>query len=156
MKEEKVYLTPEKLDEFKKELDYLKKVRRKEVADNLEYAKALGDLSENAEYHEARDMQANIEDRISRLESLLKMAVVISESHTTDTVGIGSSVVVKKEDESNSSTYQIVGSEEADTAQGKLSTSSPFGKAVLGKKKGDSFVITTPSGKINYKLIDIK
>ena len=93
---DKEYLTQEKFDEFKKELSQLKNVRRKEVAESLEYSKALGDLAENAEYHEARDMQATIEDRIAKLEEILESAILVSEKHG-DTVSIGSSVTVKKD-----------------------------------------------------------
>lgn len=156
MKEEKEYLTKEKFEELSKELENLKTVRRKEVAENLEYSKSLGDLSENAEYHEARDMQANVEDRISRLEAILKSASIVSSSKHGDSVGIGSKVTVQKEKEKDSNIYLIVGAEEADLTQNKISVRSPFGVAVLGKKKGDSFSFTTPKGQVNYKVLDIK
>src|SRR5438309_947573 len=94
--EEHEYLTKEKYEEFTKELSELKGKRRKEVAENLEYAKSLGDLSENAEYHEARDVQATIEDRIAKLEELLKTATIISE-HETSAVNVGSIVTVEKD-----------------------------------------------------------
>jgi len=151
---EKEYLTQEKFDEFKKELDQLKNVRRKEVAENLEYSKALGDLSENAEYHEARDMQATIEDRIAKLEELLKNAVIVSEHVATGTVGIGSTVTVEKD--GKDLTYTIVGSEEADVTTNKISVRSPFGQAILGKKSGDKFSFTAPSGELSYKVADVK
>ncbi len=153
MKDEHEYLTQAKYDEFKKELEELKTVRRKEVAENLEYAKALGDLSENAEYHEARDTQASVEDRISRLEMIIKTAAIVS-SHSTDIVSIGSVVTVKKG--SIEQTFTIVGSEEADMNQGKISVRSPLGSAALGKKKGESFSFTTPSGTMEYKIVSIK
>src|SRR5882757_4283030 len=104
------YLTQEKFDEFTKELATLKGTRRKEVAESLEYAKSLGDLSENAEYHEARDVQATIEDRIAKLEELLKTATVVS-SHETNVVNVGSVVTVEKD--SKKFIYTIVGSEES-------------------------------------------
>src|ERR1035437_5848694 len=141
---EKEYLTKEKFDEFKRELNELKNVRRKEVAESLEYSKALGDLSENAEYHEARDMQATIEDRIAKLEELLKSAVIVSGHGNTGSVNIGSTVTVEKDGKSLS--YTIVGSEEADVTTNKISVRSPFGQAVLGKKKGEKFSFTAPSG----------
>jgi transcription elongation factor GreA len=155
MKEEKHYLTQEKFDEFTKELAELKTVRRKEVAENLEYAKSLGDLSENAEYHEARDMQANIEDRISRLESILKTSVIVLK-HDTDSVSVGSVVTVQKEKEKESHTYTIVGSEEADISLLKISMSSPLGAALIGRKKGESFSVSTPGGIMKYTVISIK
>ncbi|MES2213219.1 MAG: transcription elongation factor GreA [Patescibacteria group bacterium] len=150
---EKEYLTQEKFDEFKNELIQLKGTRRKEVAESLEYAKSLGDLSENAEYHEARDMQATIEDRIMKLEELLKNAQIVS-SHDKSTVNIGSIVIVEKN--KKVSTYTIVGSEEASVTDNKISIRSPFGQAILGKKKGDSFSFQAPSGELTYDLIDIK
>ncbi len=151
---EKEYLTQEKFDQFKKELSELKNVRRKEVAENLEYSKALGDLSENAEYHEARDMQATIEDRIAKLELLLKNAVIVSDHVSTGAVGVGSTVVVEKDDKKVS--YTIVGSEEADVATNKISVRSPFGQAVLGKKKGEKFSFTAPNGELTYTVVDVK
>src|SRR3989344_9199603 len=106
--QEKEYLTKEKFEALEKELDNLKKVRRKEVAEQLEYAKSLGDLSENAEYHEARDMQGVVEDRIQKLDALLKSATIIS-SHGHEKVTIGSRVTVLKMGDKNEKTYTIVG-----------------------------------------------
>lgn len=154
MPEDKEFLTQEKFDQFISELENLKQVKRKEIAEQLEYAKSLGDLSENAEYHEARDLQANIEDRIARLESLLKSAVIVS-SHKTDVVGVGSVVTVQKDGSKDSKDFTIVGSEEADTTNLKISIRSPFGEAVLGKKKGESFSFKTPAGLMKYKIIKI-
>lgn len=155
MNETKDYLTQAKYDEFSQELEYLKKTRRKEIAENLEYAKSLGDLSENAEYHEARDMQANIEDRIAKLEAILKSATIIS-SHDTSVVTVGSVVTVEKEGDKTSRVYTIVGSEEADMAQGKVSMKSPLGQAIIGKRKKETFTFKTPAGAASYKVVDIK
>jgi len=153
MKDEHEYLTKEKFAEFTKEVEHLKTVRRKEVAENLEYAKGLGDLSENAEYHEARDMQASTEDRIAKLEMILKSAIIVS-SHNTEAVSVGSIVTVRKGKEEK--TFTIVGSEEADMSLAKISVRSPFGSASLGKKKGESFIFSTPSGMMEYTIVDIK
>lgn len=150
---EKEYLTKEKFDEFTKELSYLKDTRRKEVAESLEYAKALGDLSENAEYHDARDMQAVTEDRIIKLENLLKNAVIVSSSDT-GTVNVGSVVTVEKD--SKKIIYTIVGSEEADVVSNKISIKSPFGQAIIGKKKGEKFNFLAPNGQVSYVIVDIK
>ncbi len=150
---DKEYLTKEKFDEFTKELAELKGKKRKEVAESLEYAKSLGDLSENAEYHEARDTQATIEDRIARLEELLKTAQIVS-SNTGDTVNVGSTVTVEKDGKKFD--YSIVGSEEADVISNKISMKSPFGQSILGKKKGDTFSFTAPSGELTYKIVSIK
>lgn len=154
--ENKEYLTKEKFDEFSKELEYLKHTRRKEVAENLEYAKSLGDLSENAEYHEARDTQANIEDRIAHIEALLKSAEIVPSSHNTTSVTIGSVVTVQKLDDSKSKVYTIVGTEEADMASGKISIKSPIGNALLGKKKKETISVSTPKGVVMYKVVDIQ
>ncbi|HRH26848.1 MAG TPA: transcription elongation factor GreA [Parcubacteria group bacterium] len=150
---DKEYLTKEKYEEFKLELAELKSKKRKEIAESLEYAKSLGDLSENAEYHEARDAQATIEDRIARLEELLKTAQIVS-SNTGDMVNVGSVVTVEKDGKKFE--YSIVGSEEADVVSNKISMKSPFGQAILGKKKGDNFTFTAPSGEITYKIVSIK
>lgn len=147
------YLTQEKFDEFTKELHELKSVKRKEIAESLEYAKSLGDLSENAEYHDARDEQATVEDRIAKLESLLKTAVIISGTHG-GTVSVGSVVTVEKDGKKVA--YTIVGSEESDVATNKISIKSPFGQAVFGKKKGEEFTFEAPAGKLSYKVIEVK
>lgn len=149
------YLTKEKFDELQKELQFLKTTKRKEIADALEYAKSLGDLSENQEYHEARDSQGVVEDRINRLEQILKSASIVS-TQETGTVTVGSSVTLEKESDGAKKLYTIVGSEEADATQGKISMRSPLGTAVLGKSKGDKFSVETPSGSMTYKVIEVK
>lgn len=155
MPELQEYLTKEKFEEFKKELEFLQKTRRKEVAQNLEYAKALGDLAENAEYHEARDMQASVEDRIAKLELILQTATIVSShDNHSNTVLVGSVVTVEKD--KKTSIYTIVGSEEADMAAGKISNKSPFGIAILGKKRGEPFSFKAPAGSVTWKIIDIK
>ena len=156
MSEAKQYLTSEKMQEFKKELNFLKTEKRKQVAENLEYAKKLGDLSENAEYHEARQVQAEVEDRIGHLENILKTAIVLdADSVGGDTVRIGSTVKVQKEGEKETREYKIVGSEEADMAQGKVSNLSPLGVALVGKKKGDKVTVNTPKGRTVYTLLSL-
>lgn len=147
------YLTKEKFDEFTKELAQLKGTRRKEVAQSLEYAKSLGDLAENAEYHEARDIQATVEDRITKLEELLKTASIVSGNHS-DMVNVGSLVTIEKDNKKI--VYSIVGSEEADVVSNKISIKSPFGQAILGKKKGDTFSFKAPNGELSYKITDIE
>jgi len=149
------YLTQEKYDEFVRELDNLKRVRRKEVAEALLYAKSLGDLSENAEYHEARDNQAMVEDRISHLESILKTAKIVSH-HETNIVEVGSKVNVKKEGDGSEKTYILVGAEEANISEGKISMVSPLGESLMGKKKGEMVSFKTPSGEAKYKIVGIK
>jgi transcription elongation factor GreA len=154
MNQEHEYLTKAKFEELTKELDFLRTVRRKEVAEDLEYAKQLGDLSENAEYHQAREEQAILEDRIGKLDSLLKSASIVN-GHHTGSVAVGSKVEIQKEGKKETATYMLVGSEEADMTQHKLSSLSPLGTAMLGKKKGDSFTLQTPGGKVSYKVVNI-
>ena len=155
MSTETQYLTSEKHGELKKELEYLKTEKRKEVAEHLEYAKRLGDLSENAEYHQAREEQAEVEDRIRRLDDLLKNAV-IAKAGGSDTVIIGSTVHLQKSGDNKSLICTIVGSEEADTATGKISNQSPLGSSLLGHQKGDTVKVNTPKGMAQYKIELVK
>jgi transcription elongation factor GreA len=157
MKEEREYLTKEKFDELNSELKELKTIKRKEVAENLDYARGLGDLSENAEYHEARETQANIEDRIAKLESMLKNATIMSgEAAHGEHVRIGSVVVIEKTGDKTSKKIKVVGSEEMDMLQGKISNRSPLGSAILGKKSGESFTFNSPAGTMTYKIVSIE
>ncbi len=149
------YLTKEKFNELSRELHELKTVKRKEVAESLEYAKSLGDLAENAEYHEARETQANTEDRIAKLEMMLKSAVIMELQHS-EVVGIGSTVHLEKLEGGSKTKYKIVGSEEANLADAKLSIHSPLGEAMIGKKKGDHFKVKTPGGTVDYKIVEIE
>ena len=149
------YLTKEKFIELEKEFEFLKTTKRKEVANALEYAKSLGDLSENQEYQEARDTQAVLEDRIKRLEMILKSASIVSTG-SADVVAAGSLVTLEKASDKSRKSYTIVGSEEADAAAGKISIRSPLGLASMGKSKGDTFSFETPSGTMSYKIIDNK
>jgi transcription elongation factor GreA len=159
-------LTKEKFNQLNDELKDLKTVKRKEVAESLDYARGLGDLSENAEYHEARELQANIEDRIAKLESMLKNATIMSgESAHGEHVRIGSAVTVEKQGDKPARSsgaggvhkkFKIVGSEETDMATGKLSNRSPLGAAILGKKVGETFSFNSPVGTMTYKIISIE
>lgn len=137
------------------ELEHLKTTRRTEIAESLEYARSLGDLSENAEYQEARELQAATEERIRKLEDIIKRAKIIS--HTKgDEIDFGSVVVIMKTGSDDKHEYTIVGSEEADMRERKISHVSPLGSAMMGKKKGDEFTFETPSGKQNYKIVSVK
>ena len=155
MVDQNEFLTKEKFDELQEELDFLKTTRRKEIAENLEYARSLGDISENAEYHEARELQAATEDRINKLDSILKTAKIVDHKKN-DSVSLGSGVEIQKEGEKETRKYQIVGSEEADMQERKISHLSPLGEAMMDKKKGETFTFTTPNGKMNYKIVGIK
>ena len=156
MNDTQAFLTPEKFEELKKELEHLKTIRRKEVAESLEYARSLGDLSENAEYQEARDMQAAIEERIGYLEKVIKEAKIVGSGKRGEMVGLGTQVTIQKQGDKENRTYTIVGSEEANIPDHKLSYLSPLGEALMGKGKGDEFTFETPNGKQAYKVLEIK
>ncbi len=150
----KQYLTKERLEEFKAELDDLKNKRRNDVAQRLRQAKEYGDLSENSEYAEAREEQANVEMRIFELEDLLKSAVIIEKNGSADVVAVGSVVTIKKGDKT--STYAIVGKYEAKPEEGRISDESPLGKAFLGHKPGDKVAVATPAGSATYEILKIE
>ncbi|MDP2594228.1 MAG: transcription elongation factor GreA [bacterium] len=146
-------VSQEKFNEMVRELEHLKTARRTEIAKSLEYARALGDRSENAEYQEARDLQAATEERIKRLEDLVKHAEIATDAKKKkDVVGFGSMVSIRKEGASEVHEYTIVGSQEADMREKKLSHISPLGAALMGKKKGDEFTFETPAGRQTYAI----
>lgn len=149
------YITEDKKQALLDELNYLKTTKRKEILEALESARALGDLSENAEYHQTREDQGKMEDRIIQINNMLKSAVVVKK-HSSHSVEIGTTVRVKKEDFKDEITYSIVGAEEADMANNKISNKSPLGEALFGKVKGDIVSIKTPKGLVKYTLIDIQ
>ncbi len=151
---QKHYLSKEKKVELEAELENLKTVERREVAEKLGYARSLGDLSENAEYHDARNQQGEIEARIEQLEETLKNSVILTAGKG-DSVVVGSTVNLKKKD-GTKVTYRLVGAEEADISEGRLSYESPLGQAMMGKKKKDSFSFETPNGVVNYTVVDIE
>jgi transcription elongation factor GreA len=146
-------LTPTGLVKLNEELRVLKVVRRREVANKIEHAKELGDLRENAEYSEAKDEQAFIEGRILELEALLNSATVVERTGGKDRVGIGSSVSVRIGERERS--FEIVGANEADPTDGKISNESPLGRALLGRSIGDDVEIQAPKGEITYTIIGI-
>jgi transcription elongation factor GreA len=148
------YITEEKKKALEIELKELAGPKRKEILEALTYAKSLGDLSENAEYHQTREDQGKLEERIAKIEQILRSSEVVSEKGG-DIVRVGSKVTVEKGGEKGEKVYQVVGSEEADMTQGKISNRSPFGQALFGKKKGDSVSFNTPNGVANYKIKDV-
>ena len=149
------YLTEEKHKALEVELEMLKTVKRKEILEALEFAKSLGDLSENAEYHQAREEQGKLEERIANIENLLQNSTVVKKHHS-GTVEVGATVVVQKQGAKEKQTFSIVGSEEADVLSGKISNNSPLGQALLGKKKGDKAPFKTPKGEIVYTIVSIE
>jgi len=150
------YLTKEGLEKLKKELEYLKTVKKKEIAERLRHAISFGDLKENAAYSEAKDAQAFLEGRILDLEALINGAVVIKKG-AKDKAQIGSNVTISQIGKDFSEEkFTIVGSAEADPLAGRISADSPMGKIMLGLKQGNTFKINTPEGKIKYKIIKIE
>lgn len=150
-----VYLTKEGLQELKDELDNLINVRRPENIVAIKEARSLGDLSENAEYDAARNEQAQIEARIKQLEKMLENAEIISET-STDQVGIGNTVSIKYVDDDEEDEYKIVGSQEADPFESKISNESPIAKALLNHKVGDLVTVDSPNGSYEVEIIEIK
>ncbi|MEK9209203.1 MAG: transcription elongation factor GreA [Patescibacteria group bacterium] len=150
------YLSREGFEHLKKELEHLQSAQRKEIAERMEYAKSLGDLSENAEYQTAKDDQLTNEVRIAQIEEILGTAVLIStEKSHGSAVDFGSTVMVKKDGHSEPEKYTIVGSEECDPFSQKISNDSPLGRALLRRKKGEEVTVHTPKGEIKYKILDI-
>lgn len=149
------YITEEKRKALEEELKYLKSVKRKEIIEALDAARALGDLSENAEYHQAREDQGKTEDRINQIDHMLKTAIIVKK-HSSVKVEVGTTVTVKKDGIKDNMTYHIVGAEEADMLHNKISHLSPIGGALFGKKKGETVSIQTPKGLAKYTIIDIQ
>lgn len=150
----KIFLTQEGYDDIKQELDYLINTKRPENINAIKEARALGDLSENADYDAARDEQAEIEARIKKLEAIIDDVEIIEEV-TTDQVGIGNTVKISYIDEDDTDEYKIVGSQEADPFESKISNESPIAKALLGHKVGDIVSVESPNGSYEIKVIEI-
>ena len=150
-----VYLTQEGLDELKKELDDLINVRRPENIQAIKEARSLGDLSENAEYDAARNEQAQIESRIKTLEKMLENVSIIAEVKT-DKVGRGNTVSIKYVEDDEEDEYKIVGSQEADPFESKISNESPIAKALFNHKVGDIVTVESPNGNYEIEIIEIK
>ena len=149
------FLTSAKLKELEIEIEHLRTNRRKEIAESLEYAKSLGDLSENAEYQQAREDQAACEDRIAEIDLIIKNAV-IAEHTDTGLVNIGSMIELTDINTKKDVKYEMVGSEENDPANGKISNESPLGSAIMGLAKGDTVSINTMNGEKSYKIKSVK
>lgn len=152
--EDEQIITQEGYDKLLKELDELIKVKRPEIAQRIESAKELGDLSENAEYHDAKDAQAFNEGRILEITILLKKLRVVNNGDSHDIVGMGTTLKVKTKNTQKE--FTIVSFNESDPINGKISNESPLGKAFIGKKKKDKVIVSTPSGEVEYEIIDLK
>jgi len=149
-----IYLTSEGLKEIQQELDELKNVKRPEVINALKEARALGDLSENAEYDAARNEQALVENRIQELEAMIENVVII-ENVSTDKVSIGNKVTIEYVGDNDTEEYSIVGSKEADPFNKKISNESPIAQAIMGKKTGDVVSVDSPNGKYDVRIVSI-
>lgn len=150
-------MSQERYDELKKELDYSKTTRADEIAELIKEARGFGDLSENSEYDEAKNEQGKLYSRIAELDEILSNYTIIEEQETArDIVHVGNNVVVKDLEFDETLTYQIVGSQEADPMNGRISEDSPFGKALLGKKAGEEVVVEAPAGNIHYQILEIQ
>jgi len=148
------FVTEEGLRKIKEELENRKVAIRQEIANSIKEAKEQGDLSENAEYSEAKSQQAENEARIAELEFMLKEVTVVTHDEKTDSVQMGS--VVSTQFNGSKVDFSIVGSNEASPAEMKISNESPIGKALIGKKKGDKIKVSTPGGEMEYEIVDVK
>ena len=153
----KIYVSPEGLRQMEEKLKYLQTVRMAEVAEHLNVARGYGDLSENAEYDEARDEQAKLAGEIAELENALRNAVVIDDASVTDEyVNIGTTVRVLYLDEGDEEEYSIVGARESDPMNNRISNESPMGAALLGHKAGDTVTVEAPDGSYELKVLEIR
>ena len=155
MKKKEVFLTSQGYLDLEQELQYLKTVKRQEVTQTLKEARALGDLSENSEYEQAREDQANLEQRIVEIEYTLEHATVIDENQNDGKVSIGCQVELQYEDDDDTESYRIVGSQEADPFNNKISNESPIASAIMGKKVGDTVEVSSPDGVYSVRIVAI-
>ncbi|CAN5866513.1 transcription elongation factor GreA [soil metagenome] len=153
MNNKPAYLSKDGLEKLREELEEMTNVRRAEVAARIHEAKEHGDITENAEYEDAKNEQAFVEGRIQALSALIKNAVVIKETHSTTHVQIGSTVQLQSQD--GKEKFMIVGSAEAAPAEGRISNESHVGRALLGRTKGDTIVVSVPAGDTSYKILSI-
>jgi transcription elongation factor GreA len=152
-----VILTPEGYEKLKQEIEFLSNEKRREVADRIRDARQFGDIAENAEYDDAKNEQALLEQRIAKLEERLRDARVLEKGEVkSDIVSVGSRVRLRDIDAGKTFEYHIVGSAEADPAESRLSNESPVGKAIMGRKKGETVEVTTPRGALKFKILGIK
>lgn len=151
-----VILSKEYLEKLEDELEYLKTKRRPEIAEKIKVARSFGDLSENADYDEAKNEQAEVEARIAKVEDMIRNAKTIEVNENSDEVGVGNTVTVYDEEFDETIDYKIVGTAESDPVKGFISNESPVGAALLGKKKDERVEVITPNGKIYFTIKAIK
>ncbi|MGI6561829.1 MAG: transcription elongation factor GreA [Clostridia bacterium] len=156
MLKKEVYLTPEGLRQLEEELEYLKSTKRREVAARIKHALSFGDISENSEYDEAKNEQALVEAKIAEIEDTLRYSqIIVDEDITTDAVSIGSIVKLLDLEFDEEVEYRIVGSTEANPSKNRISNESPVGKALMGKKVGETVEVMTPGGIVKFKILGI-
>ena len=152
-----IILTPEGHEKLKEEIEHLSTIKRREVAERIKQAREFGDIAENSEYDDAKNEQAMLEHRIATLEDRLKSSRVVNRKEIpTGVVAVGTKVKLRDVDAKETIEYQIVGSAEANPAEHKLSNESPVGKAIIGKKKGETVDVSAPRGSLKFKIMDIK
>lgn len=154
--EAKYKMSQERLTEIREELFYLETVREKEVSEQIKEARSFGDLSENSEYDEAKTEQGKLYSKIAELRNILENAEVIETRETTSIIALGSKVKVECLDDGGIEEYQVVGSQEANPAQGRVSDESPFGRSLLGSSAGETISVAAPSGELKFKIISIE
>ena len=148
-------LTQESYDKLKEELEYLKTVREKEVAEQIKEARSFGDLSENSEYDEAKNEQGKLYSRIAEVENVLANAIIMQENYAKDEVAHGSTVTIKDLEDGSVEKFTMVGSQETDPINGKISDESPLGKALLGARLGETIKVEAPAGQVQYEILEI-
>ncbi|HZR93516.1 MAG TPA: transcription elongation factor GreA [Gaiellaceae bacterium] len=152
-----VILTKEGFEKLRQEIEYLSTEKRREVAERIRHAREFGDIAENSEYDDAKNEQAMLEHRILTLEERLRSARVISKKDVAkDVVSIGSTVRLRDLDAKTTVEYRIVGSAEANPSENKLSNESPVGRAIIGKKKGETVEVSAPRGSLKFKILEIR
>ena len=155
MAETKYKMSRERYDEIAKELEYLQTVREKEVAEQIKEARSYGDLSENSEYDEAKTEQGKLYSKIAEYKNLLENAEIVEKTSRAGTIGIGSKVKVLDMEFDEEATYQIVGSQEANPATGRISDDSPFGRGLMGHKAGETVTVEAPAGELQFKILSV-
>ena len=149
-------MSQEHLEELKKELYELQTVREKEISEQIKEARSFGDLSENSEYDEAKTEQGKLYSKINELRDLIENAVILEAAHTGHAIGMGSHVTVREQSGGETETYEIVGSQEANPIQGRISDESPLGRSLMGHVKGDKVTFEAPMGVLHYEITDVE
>ena len=155
-KEAKYKMSEERLKQLKEELIYLQTVREKEVAQQIKEARSFGDLTENSEYDDAKTEQGKLYSKIAEIKNLIENAEIVKASDKTDSVGIGSRVKVRDMEQGTEDSYEVVGSQEADPTVGRISDDSPFGRGLMGQRKGDIIEIDAPAGTLKFEILSIE